>query len=174
MVKLISSRAKRQRKSSTSLPVSRTHPGEQIYETNCFHRQTFLHILPWQCKGHRAPDMFSCQPLVDFFKKKKKKVSLSMGESGFGGTWQNGIWHRVQLSHISDRRCSGLLIWALSPLELRYHNTHWQPQERLFPHAARSHTQTKNGWSDFKQKKAWNYYLLWLNPAGPKSPLFLF
>lgn len=25
-----------------------------------------------------------------------------MGESGLGGTWQNGIWHRVRLSHVSE------------------------------------------------------------------------
>lgn len=30
-----------------------------------------MHILPWQHKGHSVPDMFSCQPLVDFLNKEK-------------------------------------------------------------------------------------------------------
>lgn len=40
-------------------------------------------------------------------------------------------------------------------------------REAFFPHAVRAHTQSKNCWSDFKQKNL-NYYLLWLNPAGSK------
>lgn len=148
MVKLIS-REKQQRKVPPVYYVYHTCLGEQIYKANYFHRQTSMHILPWQHKGHSVPDMFSCQPLVDFLNK--KKASSSLAESGLSGTWHNEIWHRVWLSHTvhtSDRRFLGLLIWTLTPLELSYHNTSWQPEERLFflsfQHASLEHTHEKN------------------------------
>lgn len=49
-----------------------------------------LHILPWQQKGHGVPDMFSCQPLVDFLNK-KKRASSSLAEGRLSGTWHNEI-----------------------------------------------------------------------------------
>lgn len=114
-----------------------------------------MHILPWQHKGHSVPDMFSCQSLVDFLNQ--KKASSSLAESGLSGTWHE-IWHRVWLSHpvhISDRRYLGLLIWTLTPLELRYHNTSWQPEERLFFSVfflcfLRTYTHTKKSLPEFE------------------------
>lgn len=59
----------------------------------------------------------------------------SLADSGLSGTWHNKVWHRVRLSRVVpiwDRGFLGLLIWALTLLELRYHTTGWQPGERLF------------------------------------------
>lgn len=132
--------------------------------------QRDLHAHPAvAAKGTHCAWHVFLSPLGGFLEQKKKRAasSSSLAEGRLSGTWHDEIWHRVRPSHtvhISDRHFLVLLIWTLTPLELRYHSTSWQPEERLFSVLVsfffffRTYIQ-KNVYLNLGLK-AWNHYLI--------------
>lgn len=130
MVKLISTRAMRQRqKIHYFIHIAHVRENRSIKQIISTDRPPCT-----SCRGSVKDTVcLTCFPVRPWWISLTEKNVLLSGREW--AQWDE-IRRRVQLSHtvhISERHCWGLLIWTVALLELGYHSAHWQAEERLFP-----------------------------------------